>query len=65
VTGIVGAAGGLGGFFPPLVLGLVKDATGTFTMAFVFLVAFAWMSAGLALSMRVQGAQAAEPGTTA
>jgi NNP family nitrate/nitrite transporter-like MFS transporter len=55
VTGIVGAAGGLGGFFPPLVLGVVKDATGTFTMAFVFLVAFAWMSAGLALSMRVQG----------
>lgn len=51
VTGIVGAAGGLGGFFPPLVLGLVKDATGTFTMAFVFLVAFAWMCAGLALSM--------------
>jgi hypothetical protein len=32
----------------------VKDATGTFTMAFVFLVAFAWMSAGLALSMRAQ-----------
>jgi NNP family nitrate/nitrite transporter-like MFS transporter len=54
VTGIVGAAGGLGGFFPPLVLGVVKDATGTFTMAFVFLVAFAWMCAGLALSMRVQ-----------
>jgi NNP family nitrate/nitrite transporter-like MFS transporter len=60
VTGIVGAAGGLGGFFPPLVLGLVKDATGTFTMAFVFLVAFAWMCAGLALSMRVQR-QAQEP----
>jgi NNP family nitrate/nitrite transporter-like MFS transporter len=59
VTGIVGAAGGLGGFFPPLVLGIVKDATGTFTMAFVFLVAFAWMCAGLALSM--QAGQAAEP----
>jgi NNP family nitrate/nitrite transporter-like MFS transporter len=54
VTGVVGAAGGLGGFFPPLVLGIVKDVTGTFTMAFVFLVAFAWMCAGLALSMRVQ-----------
>jgi NNP family nitrate/nitrite transporter-like MFS transporter len=59
VTGIVGAAGGLGGFFPPLVLGIVKDATGTFTMAFVFLVAFAWMCAGLALSM--QASRAAEP----
>jgi NNP family nitrate/nitrite transporter-like MFS transporter len=59
-TGIIGAAGGLGGFFPPLVLGIVKDATGTFTMAFVFLVAFAWMCAGLALSMRV-AAQAPQP----
>jgi NNP family nitrate/nitrite transporter-like MFS transporter len=59
-TGIVGAAGGLGGFFPPLVLGVVKDATGTFTMAFVFLVAFAWMCAGLALSMRAR-AELPEP----
>jgi NNP family nitrate/nitrite transporter-like MFS transporter len=47
-TGIVGAAGGLGGFFPPLILGIVKDASGTYVMAFVFLVAFAWMCAGLA-----------------
>jgi NNP family nitrate/nitrite transporter-like MFS transporter len=60
-TGIIGAAGGLGGFFPPLVLGVVKDATGTFTMAFVFLVAFAWMCAGLALSMRVASVQAPTP----
>ncbi|MGV1049417.1 MAG: MFS transporter [Solirubrobacterales bacterium] len=51
VTGIVGAAGGLGGFFPPLVLGIVKDSSGTYVMAFVFLVAFAWMCAGLALSL--------------
>ncbi len=49
-TGIVGAAGGLGGFFPPLVLGVVKDATGDFVLAFVFLVAFAWMCAGMALA---------------
>jgi NNP family nitrate/nitrite transporter-like MFS transporter len=31
VTGIVGAAGGLGGFFLPSVLGVVKDATGVYT----------------------------------
>jgi NNP family nitrate/nitrite transporter-like MFS transporter len=49
-TGIVGAAGGLGGFFPPLVLGLVNDATGEFTLAFVFIVAFAWMCAGMAIT---------------
>jgi NNP family nitrate/nitrite transporter-like MFS transporter len=32
VTGIVGAAGGLGGFFLPTALGAVKDATGTYAM---------------------------------
>ena len=41
VTGLVGAFGGLGGFFPPLVLGAVKNATGTYTLDFVFLAIFA------------------------
>jgi MFS transporter, NNP family, nitrate/nitrite transporter len=35
VTGVVGAAGGLGGFFPPLVMALVKSITGTYTLGFV------------------------------
>jgi NNP family nitrate/nitrite transporter-like MFS transporter len=52
VTGIVGAAGGLGGFFPPLVMGIVKDMTGTFTLGFVFLVAFAWACGLQALYLR-------------
>ena len=43
VTGLVGAAGGLGGFFPPLVLGLLKKSTGSFTLGFVFLGLFAVM----------------------
>ena len=43
-----GAAGGLGGFFPPLIMGIVKDSTGEFVLGFVFLVAFAWLCAGLA-----------------
>ena len=41
VTGLVGAAGGLGGFFPPLVLGIIKQQTGSFTFGFVLLCAFA------------------------
>ncbi len=41
VTGLVGAAGGLGGFFPPLVLGAIQQSTGGFTWGFVFLAAFA------------------------
>ncbi|HKQ77268.1 MAG TPA: MFS transporter [Blastocatellia bacterium] len=41
VTGLVGAAGGLGGFFPPLVLGAVRQATGSFTPGFLLLALFA------------------------
>ena len=37
VTGVVGAAGGLGGFFPPLVMGIVKSATGGYAVGFVLL----------------------------
>jgi NNP family nitrate/nitrite transporter-like MFS transporter len=41
VTGLVGAFGGLGGFFPPIELGLVKDATGSYLVGFVLLSVFA------------------------
>jgi len=34
VTGVVGAAGGLGGFFPPLVMGIVKSASGGYALGF-------------------------------
>ncbi len=40
-TGIVGAAGGLGGFFPPLVMGAVRSATGDYTVGFLLLAATA------------------------
>ncbi len=43
VTGLVGAAGGLGGFFPPLVLGIIKQQTGTFTLGFILLGIFAML----------------------
>ena len=41
VTGLVGAAGGLGGFFPPLVLGIVRKQTGNFSIGFALLAVFA------------------------
>jgi len=56
VTGLVGAAGGLGGFFPPLVLGGIRQATGAFTWGFVLLAIFAL--ACLIVAQRV-GAQPA------
>ena len=36
-----GAAGGLGGFFPPLVMAVVKSATGSYTLGFILLAAVA------------------------
>lgn len=40
VTGVVGAAGGLGGFFPPLLLGAIRQQTGSFTLGFAVLSVF-------------------------
>ena len=39
VTGLVGAMGGLGGFFPPLLLGLFRDRFGVIWPGFVLLAA--------------------------
>ncbi len=39
VTGLVGAMGGLGGFFPPLLLGVFRDQLGTIWPGFVLLAA--------------------------
>jgi nitrate/nitrite transporter NarK len=41
VTGLVGAAGGLGGFFPPLLMGFVRDVTGNYAIGFMLLSEFA------------------------
>lgn len=37
VTGLVGAAGGLGGFVPPLVMGAVYSATGSYGIGLALL----------------------------
>ncbi|MGE5691433.1 MAG: nitrate/nitrite transporter [Pseudomonadota bacterium] len=48
-TGIVGAAGGLGGFFPPLLMGVVKDVFDTYALGFVGLLAFTGACLALAV----------------
>lgn len=37
VTGIVGAMGGLGGFVPPLVMGAIYSAKGSYSIGFMLL----------------------------
>ena len=58
VTGIVGAAGGLGGFFPPLVMGLVKSATGGYGLGFVLM---AIVALGCLLVLRAMRVSEAAP----
>ena len=48
ITGIVGAAGGLGGFFLPTVMGAAKDMTGTYGTGFAIF-GLAFMAGTLAL----------------
>jgi NNP family nitrate/nitrite transporter-like MFS transporter len=52
VTGLVGAAGGLGGFFPPLVLGYVKQQTGSFLVGFIMLSVFCLICLAVLLAGR-------------
>jgi NNP family nitrate/nitrite transporter-like MFS transporter len=49
VTGMLGAAGGLGGFFLPVALGGLKQATGSFAWGFVV-----WAAAGLVAQQAVR-----------
>jgi len=36
-TGLIGAIGGIGGFFPPLVMGAIKEATGSYSYGMLLL----------------------------
>ncbi|GAA5162448.1 NarK/NasA family nitrate transporter [Pseudonocardia eucalypti] len=59
VTGVVGAAGGLGGFFPPLVMGLIYGVFGDYSAGFLLLAATAAAAAlftATVLRHRVAGA---------
>ncbi|WP_336206753.1 MFS transporter [Nonomuraea sp. LPB2021202275-12-8] len=41
-TGVVGAAGGLGGFLPPIIMGLIYQATGAYAIGLMLLAAMAF-----------------------
>lgn len=50
VTGVVGAAGGLGGFFPPIVMGIVKSATGGYSLGFALMALVAVIAFGVLIA---------------
>ena len=60
VTGVVGAAGGLGGFFPPLVMAVVKSQTGSYALGFVLMGAVALVA--LAVLMAIERPRRTSPG---
>ena len=53
-TGVVGAAGGLGGFFPPIVMGIVKDHFDTYALGFVGLLTVCLICLLVVVAMRRQ-----------
>ncbi|MFL6197117.1 MAG: MFS transporter [Thermoanaerobaculia bacterium] len=65
VTGLVGAMGGLGGFFPPLLLGFFRDRLGVVWPGFVLLSAMAlllaWINRRVFLSRQEVHEQALPP----
>jgi MFS transporter, NNP family, nitrate/nitrite transporter len=62
VTGVVGAAGGLGGFFPPLVMGSVKSVTGSYVLGFALMAVVAGIC--LAVLAGLMAAARREPAAT-
>ena len=61
-TGIVGAIGGLGGFFPLLLMGLVGDWFGSYSIGFLGLVAFAAVC--LVVTVQIQREESAAEAIT-
>jgi MFS transporter, NNP family, nitrate/nitrite transporter len=63
-TGIVGAVGGLGGFFPPVVMGLIKSWTGSFALGFVGLLVFCVVCFAVVLSLLMAEGGGGAPATS-
>ena len=59
VTGLVGAAGGLGGFFPPLLLGFIRERTGSYMLGFVSLAIFSLACLFVCWRLRSKGSSSA------
>ena len=63
VTGLVGAAGGLGGFLPPIIMGLVVQATGSYAIGLMLLSDVAFAGA-IYTAWRLRDVRLADAGAT-
>ena len=54
MTGIIGAAGGIGGFYLPVVMGLAREGTGSYQLGFVTFGALATLAFLLVLGLQQQ-----------
>ncbi|MBN9387468.1 MAG: NarK/NasA family nitrate transporter [Chloroflexi bacterium] len=64
VTGLVGAAGGLGGFFPPLVMGLFKTTMGSYALGYILLAGVALICLALTMLILNRGLSRASKGVS-
>lgn len=65
LSGVVGAAGGIGGFYLPVVMGIAKESTGSYQMGFVTFGALAACACAAVVALRAQWLVWAAPGATA
>jgi NNP family nitrate/nitrite transporter-like MFS transporter len=54
MTGIIGAAGGIGGFYLPVIMGIAKESTGSYQMGFATFAVVAAIAFNLVLVLRSQ-----------
>jgi NNP family nitrate/nitrite transporter-like MFS transporter len=52
LSGIIGAAGGIGGFYLPVIMGIAKESTGSYQMGFATFAAFAGMAFVAVVALR-------------
>jgi NNP family nitrate/nitrite transporter-like MFS transporter len=65
LSGIVGAAGGIGGFYLPVVMGIARESTGGYQLGFVTFGVLATCAFGCLLALRTQWLRWAAPAAIA
>jgi NNP family nitrate/nitrite transporter-like MFS transporter len=61
MTGIIGAAGGIGGFYLPVVMGMARQSTGSYQMGFVTFGVLAAVALALVVTLHQQWLAWASP----